>query len=79
MSENPDHGRRPNGLAATVRRVPHRQRPMPLGAKLLLAVFLFTAAYSLLHLGKGIAAHDLHPIIGGVISTAVSNPMILIC
>ena len=43
------------------------------------AVFLFTAGYSLFHLGKGMVIHDPHLIIGGVIFTAVSVPMILIC
>ena len=79
MSENPDNGRLPNGLAATARSVLLRLRAMPLGAKLLLGVFLFTTGYSLFHLGKGIATFDLHLIIGGVIFTAVSIPMILIC
>ncbi len=45
----------------------------------MLAVFLFTAGYSLFHLGKGIVNHDAHLIGGGVIFTAVSVPMILIC
>ena len=56
-----------------------RLKALPLGAKLLLAVFLFTTGYSVFHLGKGIATLDLHLIIGGVIFTAVSIPMILIC
>ena len=52
---------------------------MPPGTKLLLAVFLFTAAYSAFHLVKGVATLNIHLIIGGVIFTAVSVPMILIC
>lgn len=56
-----------------------RLKAMPLGAKMLLAVFIFTTGYSLFHLGKGIIALDAHLITGGVIFTAVSIPMILIC
>ena len=66
-------------MMTRVRNVMQRLKAMPLGAKMLLAVFLFTASYSVYHLGKGIVTFDLHLIIGGVIFTAVSIPMILIC
>ena len=56
-----------------------RLKSMPPGAKLLLAVFLFTAAYSAFHLVKGVALLNVHLIIGGLFFTAVSIPMILIC
>ena len=56
-----------------------RLKSMPPGTKLLLAVFLFTAAYSAFHLVKGVALLNVHLIIGGAIFTAVSIPMILIC
>ena len=56
-----------------------RLKSMPPGAKLLLAVFLFTAAYSAFHLVKGIALLNVHLIIGGAIFTAASMSLVLIC
>ncbi len=66
-------------MMTRARKAMQRLKALPLGAKMLLAVFLFTAGYSLFHLGKGIVTLDLHLIIGGVIFTAVSIPLILIC
>ena len=56
-----------------------RLKSMPPGTRLLLAVFLFTAAYSAVHLVKGIALLNVRLIIGGAIFTAVSIPLVLIC
>ena len=66
-------------MMTRARKAMQRLKALPLGAKMLIAVFLFTAAYSLFPLDKGIVTLDLHLIIGGVIFTAVSIPMILIC
>ncbi len=49
-----------------------RLKSMPPGTKLLLAVFLFTAAYSAFHFVKGVVLLDIH-------FTAVSIPLVLIC
>ena len=56
-----------------------RLNSIPRGARLLLVVFLFTAAYSAFHLAKGVATLNIHLIIGGVIFTAISILLILIC
>ncbi len=56
-----------------------RLKSMPRGTKLLLAVFLFAAAYSAFHLVKGVALLNVHLITGGLFFTAVSIPLVLIC
>lgn len=69
----------PTTMTVRIRKATQWSRKTPVGAKIMLAVFLFTAGYSLFHVGKRIVTHDPHLISGGVIFTAVSVPMILIC
>ena len=56
-----------------------RLNSMPLGARLLLAVFLFTTAFSAFHLVKGVATLNVHLIVGGTVFTAASVLLTLIC
>ena len=55
-----------------------RPKYMPPGTRLL-AVFVFTAAFSSFHLVKGVVPLNTYLIIGGLIFTAVSIPTVLIC
>ncbi|MCY4556506.1 MAG: hypothetical protein OXF79_09045 [Chloroflexi bacterium] len=57
----------------------NRLKSMPPGATLLLAVFLFAAAFSAFHLVKGIATLNVHLIVGGTVFTATSLLLTLIC
>ena len=57
----------------------NRLKSLPIGNRLLLAVFVFTAAFSALHLVKGVILLHVHLITGGFIFAAVSIPLVLIC
>ena len=64
---------------AKIHRMTRKVRRMPAGTRLLLALFVFAAVYSLFHLAKGLVAYDPHLIIDGAAFTAVSVPLVLIC